>query len=144
MLTADAYVDPLEFEADWDKGLPMDVLSLVAKAGGLDAMKSMRGVSKTWQQGFELGITHIRIPLYLDPTLPPGARQTAQRFLGATSLDARLCAAHESWLQTLKTSFPGLQNLILGASRGNHPQYCLARRLTDAGLTALSSLQAWT
>ena len=42
---------------DWDKGLPPDVLALVAKAGGMEAMKGMRGASKNWQQGFELGVS---------------------------------------------------------------------------------------
>lgn len=39
-----------EGSVDWDKGLPPDVLALVAKAGGLEALKGMRGVSKAWQE----------------------------------------------------------------------------------------------
>lgn len=35
---------------DWDKGLSIDVLGLVAGSG--KDLKSMRGVSKTWQVGF--------------------------------------------------------------------------------------------
>lgn len=36
-------MEPLDI--DWDKGLPLDILSLVAKTGGLVEMKVMREVS---------------------------------------------------------------------------------------------------
>lgn len=46
---------------DWDKGLPSEALALVAKARGTDNAKKIREVSKTWQQGFDLGVTGIKI-----------------------------------------------------------------------------------
>lgn len=69
--------------ADWDKGLPSDVLAMVARAGGITEMKAMRGVSKQWQEGFELAVVSIKASLKT-PSLP---REVALRFPVLTSLD---------------------------------------------------------
>lgn len=46
---------------DWEKDLPMELLALVARLGGQDEMKAMRGVCKEWQQGFEWGTTGLTV-----------------------------------------------------------------------------------
>lgn len=71
---------------DWDKGLPLDVLSLVAKGSKyIDHLKAMREVCKTWQKGFEGSVAGIRISK--GPLLPLGAEIFAERFYGLTLLD---------------------------------------------------------
>lgn len=122
---------------DWDKGLPPDVLALVAKAGGLSAMKDMRGVSKTWQEGFELGVTGIRVSP-LDPVLPDGGI-ACRRFPMLTMLDVGDSSADEAWLQTLR-AFPKLSSLVLGYSKPLASHKSLARRLSDTGLALLHGL----
>lgn len=104
---------PSEVEIDWDKGLPVDVLGLMAKTGGMSSMKSMRGVSKTWQQGYELGVSHIKLHTR-DTSLPWEAQDAAQRFPCLTSLDVgHNTAANPSMFQTLSI-FPNLKRLIIG------------------------------
>lgn len=55
--------------ADWNKGLPLDVREVVAKAGGVKEMQMMRRVCKTWQQGLDLRITTIAITSMRHPPL---------------------------------------------------------------------------
>lgn len=43
---------------DWDKGLPLGILSAVA--GGRDDLKVMREVSHSWQEGFEGSVSVIK------------------------------------------------------------------------------------
>lgn len=54
---------------NWDTGLTADILGLVAKAGGIKEMAVMRQVSKTWKQGFELGVSGITVS-FEAPMLP--------------------------------------------------------------------------
>lgn len=71
---------------DWDEGLPLDVLALVA--GGalkLSKMKAMRGVSKTWQRGYEIRLTKLTIRKA--GPIPNSMEQLAERFPALTSLD---------------------------------------------------------
>lgn len=49
----------MALEEDWDKGLPFDVLGLVA--GGRNDLKAMRAVSKTWRIGFERSAVKIEV-----------------------------------------------------------------------------------
>lgn len=132
---------------DWDKGLPPDVLALVAKAGGLSQMIGMRGVSKTWQLGFELGVTGIRVS-QLDPLLPEGTAAFC-RFPVVQKLNLRDSATQNAWLQTLRV-FPKLNSLVLGYTTRTTSGYSsskvasplsLTRRLSDAGLAFLRGLQ---
>lgn len=46
-------------DVDWDKGLPPNVLPLVAR--GDDDLKAMREVSKTWREGFNSSVTGVRV-----------------------------------------------------------------------------------
>lgn len=88
-------------DIDWDKGLPLDVLSLVAQTLGMNQMKIMRGVCKTWQQGFEMGVTGIKITSLGHPALPSGL-ELAQRFPGLTMLDLGKRAISTEWLEELR------------------------------------------
>lgn len=101
-------------DVDWDKGLPEDVLALVANAGGIEEMKSMREVSKTWELGFELGVQAITIFGLEQPMLPPGL-EAARRFPGLIKLDLGRSAAEIAlpWLRNLR-AFPKLRSLDLG------------------------------
>lgn len=125
----------------WDKDLRPFVLELVAKLGGPKSMKGMRGVNKTWQQGFDLGITHLKIHLQ-DPILPSkNPLQAALHFTNLATLDIGESRVHESWLQCL-AGLPHLLTLRLGSEitfpLKYLPESSLTRRLTDSGLAALS------
>lgn len=101
-----------EVDVDWDSGLPPDVLALVAKAGGVSDTKSMREVSKSWQQGFELGVTGIAIVHTEHPVLPP-VLEVAQRFPGLTRLDLSRSATNAARLGNVRV-LPKLESLVLG------------------------------
>lgn len=66
---------------DWDDGLPLGMLALVA--GGRDELKQMRLVSKNWQAGFEESVTKIKIK----KAGPPLAGPISERFPLLASLD---------------------------------------------------------
>lgn len=120
--------------------LPLDVLALVAKAGAsLQEMKGMRGLNKTWQQGFELVVTGITISLD-DPMLPSG-EAAAIRFPGLLKLDLGNSSAEESWLENLPKAFPKLTHLVLG-HKLNTPGYhqSLACCLSNIGLEHIRGL----
>lgn len=125
---------------DWDQGLPLDVLALVAKAGGLSDMQAMRSVSKSWQQGFELGVGGITLRKAL-----PLLNFTAQRFPGLTHLDISGSTVPEAWLQSLRV-FPKLNSVALGCQSFKERSKigCLGSRLTNAGLDHLHELPALT
>lgn len=67
-------------EVDWDKGLPIDILAMIA--GGRDAQKSMRGVSQTWKEGFDRSVDRLKIRLH-----GPDLGLVPVRFPMLTSLD---------------------------------------------------------
>lgn len=80
-------------EVDWDKGLPLELLSAVA--GGQDLLKAMRGVSLTWKAGYEASVKKIKLSRY-GPMLPAGG-VFALRFPAARSVDlsaSRLVRSH--------------------------------------------------
>lgn len=118
--------------------LPLDVLTTVARAGdSLQEMRGMRGLNKTWQQGFELAVTGITISLN-DPMLPSAA---ARRFPGLLKLDLGNCSAEESWLEDLPKAFPRLKHLVLGRRLNTDGyQQSLASRLSDGGLQHIQGL----
>lgn len=138
--------DAEEGSVDWDKGLPPDVLDLIVKAGGLAEMVGMRGVSKSWQEGYELSVSKIKThPLAPQP--PPTDSQTLHPrlpWLRVTNIEAAIgatplsedAAAHRfphlnwldlsgapednqirEWLKTLR-ALPQLRSVTLG---GQHP-----------------------
>lgn len=72
---------------DWDKGLPLDILSKIG--GGRNNMKVMRKVCSTWKEGFALGVRHLSIGR-MGPFLP-GNRSAAAQFPALTGLYLRKC-----------------------------------------------------
>lgn len=123
---------------DWEKGLPPDVLGLVAKAGGLKEMMGMRGACKTWQQGYELGVTAITIH-FEDPVLPLGA-EAAQRFPGLKVLSIGDSRTEVGDLQGLR-ALPNLDTLILGKMRISEVVFGgLAERMNNGGMMRLHGL----
>lgn len=54
---------------DWDKGLPIELLSTVA--GGRNELTAMRQVSHTWKAGFERSVSKVVLKRYW-PVLRPG------------------------------------------------------------------------
>lgn len=117
-------------EVDWDEGLPLEMMALVAKAGGVGLMDSMREVCKSWQQGFEVQVSSIKIVWsWGDPEpyveeedddtnscwlLPPGVN-LAQRFPGLTKIDLGGSGAPPAWLKHLR-AIPRLDSVIIGHS----------------------------
>lgn len=63
-------------EPDWDRGLPLGILSAVA--GGRDALKVMREVSRSWQVEFDESVKKITVGA-AGPRLP-ATTTLAQRF----------------------------------------------------------------
>lgn len=119
-------------ELDWDKGLPQDVLPLVAMAGGVEEMKCMREVCKTWQLGFELGVKSIALK-FGHPVLPAGLKPS-QRFPMLTKLDLGLSSTSPAWLENLR-DFSKLDSLILGLKSSFIEQSgCLAVQLADSDM----------
>lgn len=107
---------------DWNRGLPEAVLPLMANLGGVKDMKVMRGVSKSWQEGFNLGITSIRISSA--EVLPDGLLKGAQHFPELTRLDLRdLRVPKDTTLKMLQAlqTFPKLDSLFLGSALGSLP-----------------------
>lgn len=151
----------LQAEVDWDKGLPIDLLSTVA--GGRDILKAMRGVSHTWQAGFEASVKSITVP-WKAPPLPP-ASKFAERFpelisinLGESRLDqaslVSLAELRKLVSVSFESKFPTVPHLSplrtpsetpsetppetpLGVLGNSVP---LGYRLTGAGLRRLNSL----
>lgn len=99
-------------DVDWNKGLPLDVLALVAKSVGFQKIKAMRSVCKAWQQGFELGVSKISVQTLEMPVLAPGPA-AAQHFQALTRLDLENTESLSSWLGTLRF-FPNLDSVSLG------------------------------
>lgn len=120
---------------DWDTGLPPDVLALVVKCSGGNAVKEMRGVSKTWQQGFEIGVTAIKLRS-LDTPLFPSGEELARRFPGLTKLDLWNSSLDTAWLANLR-AFPKLDSIILGSWLADPPIGSLTARLKDFDLQHL-------
>lgn len=131
---------------DWGHGLPEGLLAAIAKAGGCNEMKAMRGVNNNWKAEFESSISSISFcdsdddaidgpPLPADGTL-------RVRFPALARLDlerARMPQASWSLLAGLKN----LTSLRLGV--GYHKRDCceedeLAKVLTDEGLEHLQGL----
>lgn len=96
---------------DWEKGLPLELLALLAGLGGRNEMKAMRGVCKLWQQGFEGGT----IGLMIGPEGPllPGNGSFCERFPMLASLHLGDSPVAESDLAQL-AGFKQLQTLSLG------------------------------
>lgn len=119
---------------DWDKGLPTDVLALLAR--GSDALKAMRAVCTSWKTGFDCSITTLKVSCH-GPALPH-VTAISERFpmLACLSLEGYpLCAAEAKALRGIRS----LARLILG---GEHdmvqPSDAVLKQLTGTPLTDLS------
>lgn len=98
---------------DWDQDLPRDVLGLVIVAGGgPNEMKSMKGVSKTWLEGFNNSIVKLRISS-AGPLLPFEVT-FSERFPCLTSLDLGESPMSQQEVQAQLKGLTKLQYLVLG------------------------------
>lgn len=125
---------------DWGDGLPNDVLALLASLGGIDAMKAMRGVNKTWQAGFKLAIKSIRVPSSA-PGLP-GGEELAARFPELSHLDiGDSTDIRQEWLQNL-VALRNLRSLALGSSQYSQSRFSsqVRSRATTGSLARLQGL----
>lgn len=126
-------------DLDWDKGLPLDLLSAVA--GGRDELKAMRGVCRTWKAGFEASVTKFKVSCQ-GPILPPGGA-FANRFPAARRVDfGRKCC---KWVYKKPPMEEGALIENLGRLVGAHIT-CLVlcgmgEALTDAGMAQLRGLR---
>lgn len=109
-------------EKDWDRGLPPNVLPLVAKTGGVNATKVMREISKSWQESFEPSVTCITIPNSADfPYTLLFEAAFSLRFPALTKLDLARGPPpplpQPQGQRPLKHlgNFPKLKTLILGS-----------------------------
>lgn len=123
---------------DWDKGLPPDLLALVARAADMQETKVMRRVSRTWQQGFELGVRCIAVH-FEDPVLPNWLK-TAQRFPALTMLDLGASRTSTNWLANLR-AFPKLRSLKLGSGMMSEDRG-RARWFADADILLLFGVRS--
>lgn len=115
------------------RDLPPDVLALIAQAGGLEGMKRMRGVNKSWREGFELCVRGITIARVYHPVLP-SVVEAARRFPGLNMLDLGNSITSIAWLEDLHI-LPKLDSLVLGNKNSFHAlPNSLARCLTHAGM----------
>lgn len=130
-------------ELDWDKGIPLGVISLVAVLGGPE-MAVMRGVSKTWTKGYDDTVKKIRIDIF--GPVPPA--DFASRFSSLEILDIGGCPMPEASLSCL-SGLQHLSNLCMGRDydgeneeenpfRGSGP--ILAYTIRNAGLELLKGL----
>lgn len=122
---------------DWDKGLPVDVLAVVARVGGPRSMMEMRGVSATWQQGYELAVTGITIKSShdLQCAIPPSGTEAPQRFPALAKLNLGQSTLDAAWLANLR-AFRKLDTLNLGTSLFSRAG-TLGSRLADADMQHL-------
>lgn len=133
-------LESASMNVDWDTGLPTDVLALVAKAGGIQQMKIMRSISKSWQQGFELAITSLAITKLEHTVLPPGVA-AGHRFPCVACLKLGYSAVDTEWLENLG-AFPNLDSVTLGGLSASLGPFLgfergLALRLDDAAMRHL-------
>lgn len=126
-------------ELDWDKGIPLGLIGLVAVLGGPE-MSVMRGVSKNWKTGYEESVKKI----WIFSEGPAPTADFASRFPSLEILDIGSCPMPEaalsciSGLKHLSTlnlgSFPSIE----GMGRGEHPM--LAYVLSNASLEIVKGL----
>lgn len=95
----------------------------------------MRGVCKTWLQGFKLGVQSIAIVDRAHPVLPSGI-ETSRRFPGLTKLDLGGSSTNTAWLGTLR-ALPKLSSLILGNTGRRLHSKMLSCRLVDVDMVHL-------
>lgn len=125
-------------EVDWDKGLPLELLSAVA--GGRNELKAMRGVSRTWKAGFEASITKFKVSGQ-GPMLPPGDA-FAQRFPAMRTID--LGRKWTKWVYKKPPMAEGdlIESLgrLVGARITCLVLCGMGESLTDAGMAQLREL----
>lgn len=117
------------------EGLSLELLALVAKLGGPRDARVMREVSKDWQAGFEMSISHLRFNHRFGGL--PSARRLGQRFPSLTSLDIGETTVGDGWLGTLRY-LRQVATLTLGHQQ--NPELfprSLASRLTTHSLHCL-------
>lgn len=133
----------VEEGVDWDNGLPADVLALVARAGGMEAMKHMRGVSRQWQEGFELGVKGIKVSPFGPPLPWEGEVASLVRFPAVNIVDLGISPADGACLKCIR-AFPTLKSLVLGADWDlactSIVEKCLASQLADSELQHLQGI----
>lgn len=119
---------------DWDKGLTIDILGLVAR--GRNDLSVMRLVSHTWKAGYEASVRGIwfRNQRGLPP---PPIGSMAERFPRLSQVAMGHCPLPEAALEGL-AGLPQLKTLDLGFWPGDEgwpddPDLPIAYRLTDAG-----------
>lgn len=128
----------VQHNPDWAKGLPLEVLANLA--GGRDDLKAMRGLNKTWQQGFEGSVTALRVGPsgpFLPDTFP-------HRFPDLTSL----CLGESLMAEVDLAQLAGLKNLRILNLGGESASWAagaegeqLSLRLNGSGLQHLNGLQ---
>lgn len=112
---------------DREKGLPLDILAVVARLGGPSLVKAMRGVSTSWQQGYELAVTGITVmdrSCQSKYALLPSGTAATQRLPALAKLNLGKSQVDTAWLANLR-AYPSLDCLILGV-----PYYPTAGTLT--------------
>lgn len=130
-------------EVDWEKGLPIGVLALVAR--GAEELKVMREVCKTWEEGFECSVTTIRIGK--EGPLPPPT--LCERYPALTCLDLGESFIDENALAILG-NLKKLISLILGATQRDPRKFWdledgqLAKEFTGTGLEHVRGLSLQT
>ena len=100
--------------ADWDKGLPYDVMAIMMEAAPGSTL-STRVVSKTWQISADGLVTKLKIP-YQGP-VPKSFFKLGDRFPALTSLDvgASLLDVHQT--SPAPRASPSSSPLTLGARK---------------------------
>lgn len=125
---------------DWDKGLPIDILAIVAR--GRNELKVMRQVSKSWQAGYEASTRKIKLS-GSSPIIPQAG--ISKRFPVVRDLALGACRMDEACLARL-AGLAKLESLSLGVSYtigppGPEATLPLVSRLAGPGLAFLQGLQ---
>lgn len=105
--------------------LPVDALGEIAKAGGLEAFKTMRQVCKTWQAGFDSRV----VQLTFRPIVKEVTFSKLSNYPALSILDLEACP----WLQDVHLEYlEGLRLRVLSLK---------STGITDAGLKSLEGMQ---
>lgn len=127
-------------QLDWEHGLTLDILGLIA--GGRDELKGMRLACKTWLEGYDIGVSRIKISGTDAPPLP-AAPSFAARFpkvLAVDLLEANMQPAGLASLQGARK----LDSLTVGYTWGDFDSdgalHVLRRTISSDDLGILEGL----